>query len=324
MLEWNALLSGYIGQLILLVAVIFIRLMTDRFIPMEPMYYFRLYCDLLARKVNKASHSNKQLIISGTIATLVTILPLVSLFALFELFVDVLWLWNAFLLWLALGWFATKYDANRVSKALKNKQTQLARESIKHRLLRKTANLSPLGLSKATIETNILRFNAEFVCVVFYALLFNPLIAITYRLLYEIHLSWNPSYVQFQYFGKPIKKVVAIMQWPVSRFIGFVSIITSGSGNLMLMFRMTSNSFWHLSSTYLLQCHALMLGVSLGGPAIYNELKVRRPIANNLGRQPCAEDISKSLQHLNTLFMFILTLLILIAGFSLLNFIESK
>ena len=304
------LLDGFYGELLLLFAVILIRSIGDKLIPLNPLRYFRLYSTLLANKVNKPTHSNTQLKTSGIAACLVTIVPIVIILWTFELLVELVWLWHGLLLWMSVGWFSTKYEAKVVHSALIRNQKQYAKDRLSNHVLRQTDALSPLGLSKAAIESSLFRFNSEFFTVAFCYLLLGPLAAFTYRLLYEMHLSWNPKLPRFRHFGQLVTTMVNLIQWPMAKLISLVSIFSANGGHLTLFLRLTAPYFWRQSSFYLLQSHALSLGIALGGPAIYEKNKTRTVVANPQGRQPAAEDIVKSISHLHAIIYFAAMLLI--------------
>jgi len=310
-------ITGFSFSVLLLFSVLLVKFIVTRFSDPQPLAYFRFYCQRLADKVNKSGNSQQQQAIAGLVAIVVTLLPLLVILWLFEAFIEVPWLWQGLLLYLALGSLNLGESSLIVAKALSGQQKYLARETLAPWLLRDTEQLSPMGLSKSCIEAQLLHHCALLFTVSFYFLLGGALAAIGYRLLLEMHFSWNIKRQQFLYFGRPANHLIKILQWlPVRLFACLLILFTSGT-NLVLFTRLLKPYFFRLNNDLLIYSFALTLGIKLGGVASYDQQKLRRTAFNDPGRQPEPADIIhagkriKQLSYICSLLVVFMALLLL-------------
>ncbi|WDD99664.1 cobalamin biosynthesis protein [Thalassomonas actiniarum] len=311
-------ITGLSFSVLLLFSVLLVKFIVTRFSDPRPLHYFRFYCQRLSDKVNNSSNSQNQQHIAGLVAILVTLSPLLVILWLFEAFIEVPWLWQGLLLYLALGSLSLGETSLSVAKALAAQQKYLARETLTPWLLRDTRQLSPMGLAKACIESQLLHHCAQLFTVSFFFLIGGGLAAIAYRLLLEMHFSWNVKRQRFLHFGQSADQLVKILQWlPVRLFVLLLLLFTSGK-NLVLFTRLLRPYFFRLNNDLLIYCFALTLGIKLGGVASYDQQKLRRPAFNDPGRQPEPADIihaGKRIKQLSVIcsFFLLFTVVLLLA-----------
>jgi adenosylcobinamide-phosphate synthase len=290
------ILSSYSYQLLVLLAVITSKATISHFIRHEPLRFFQFYCQRLSDKVNKLQNSPKQQIIAGFIAVLVTLLPIVIILYLFEAFIEVNILWQALLLYIAMGSFGLAQTNKIIAQALVSKQNYFAKQTLKPWVLRETEPLSSLGLSKGCIEMQLLRTLQQGYAVAIIFLIGGPLAAISYRLLLEMHYCWNTKLVSYKYFGLYCKRLVNLLQWLPVRIFSTLLIFTSIGKNFVLFWRLSKQHFFQLDNNIALLLLALNLEVKLGGVALYDDQnqgkqKIRKVSFNDLARQPQITDI---------------------------------
>lgn len=114
-------LSPFSYQLLILLTVILIKAIVSHFIPHEPLRAFQFYCQKLSDKVNKSKNSPKQQAIAGLVAIVVTLLPIATILWMFEVLVEVNFLWQALLLYVAIGSFGLTQANKNVAQALTSK-----------------------------------------------------------------------------------------------------------------------------------------------------------------------------------------------------------
>ncbi|WDE12451.1 cobalamin biosynthesis protein CobD/CbiB [Thalassomonas haliotis] len=311
-------ITGFSFSVLLLFSVLLVKFIVTRFSDPRPLHYFRFYCQRLADKVNKSSNSENQQNIAGLVAIIVTLVPLLVILWLFEAFIEVPWLWQGLLLYLALGSLSQGETSLSLAKALSAQQKYLARETLTPWLLRDTQELSPMGLSKASIEAQLLHHCALLFTVSFYFLIGGGLAAIGYRLLLEMHFSWNIKRQRFRHFGRQANQLVKILQWLPARLLVLLLLIFCSGKNPVLFTRLLRGHFFRLSNDILIYCFALVLGIKLGGVASYDQQKLRRPAFNDLGRQPEPADIihaGKRIKQLSIIcsFLLLFTVVLLLA-----------
>lgn len=315
------LANELLGQCILLFAVLLICRFTPLRYSADFYRYFRFYCARLADKVNKPERTNKQQFIAGIIALVVTLVPLAVILYLFEDLVEIPWIWHAILLWLAVGWHQVRYQSLEIADALKRGQKQLAREKLAPWVLRQTDRLSPVGLVKATIEMHSVKAQQQLFAVIFYYLVAGPLAALIYRLILEMHYSWNPKLERFRFFGACATALTNLFQWLPCRIVTILMLLILSGKHFSLFCRLLSKDFFSAKSALLVHCHALSLGVQLSSPAMYQGIKLRKPVFNDKGRPPEIQDIRKSVDVLEQIQIIIclVALFVAVLNFTLLN-----
>lgn len=289
-------LSSFSYQLLILLVVIVCKTIISHFIQHEPLQFFQFYCQKLSDKVNKAQNTPQQQTIAGAVAILVTLLPIAIILYLFEAFIEVEILWQALLLYLAIGSLGITGISKTIAQALVAKQNYLAKQTLKPWVLRETEPLSSLGLSKGCIEMQLLRTLQQGYAVAVIFLIGGPLAAISYRLLLEMHYCWNTKLTTYRYFGLYSKHLINILQWLPVRIYALLLLFTSIGKNFTLFWRLSKQHFFQLNNNIALLLLALSLEVKLGGVALYTEpnqtkQKLRKASFNDLARQPQVTDI---------------------------------
>jgi adenosylcobinamide-phosphate synthase len=298
--------------LIMLLVILFKWLLT-RAIAHQPLHFFRFYCQRLASKVNKQSNPHNQQFIAGSLASIITFTPLIIILALFENLVALPWLWQGFLLYLAIDGLNINSENKKMAQDIFANQNYQAKQLLQRYVLRKTENLSATGLSKAAIEMQLLVVIQLLITPIFFYLTFGALAAISYRILLEMHYSWNIKRQEFQYYGRFINRLVALLQWLPCRLFSILMIISSLGNNAVLFSRLISNHFFKLNNNLPINLFALLINRKLGGVAIYDHTKLRRLGFNEVAQQPEPRDILVASQKITQLLIMLLMLVIFMA-----------
>ena len=294
-----AALNNFSHSVIILLSVVVLKKLTSLLLPLKPLAFFQFYCNQLANKVNKRENSHSQQRVAGIAGILITLFPLYTIIWLFEAFIEVNWLWQALLLYFSFGSFQIGRYTRKIGKYLHNNQKYEAKQQLKLLVLRETEQLSPMGISKASIEMSLLRLSQEYFTVAILFLAFGPLIAFMYRLLLEMHYSWNIKKSGFYHFGISSNQLVQLVQWFPARILTALILLSSLGQNMMLNFRLTSRYFFKLNNDAPIAALAFAIGAKLGGVAIYNGIKLRKRSFNDQGRQPEVLDINKASSRLS-------------------------
>ncbi|NQY34844.1 MAG: cobalamin biosynthesis protein [Alteromonadaceae bacterium] len=306
-------LNTFSYSVTILLSVILVKALISSFHIHEPLTFFRFYCDRLADKVSKTSSSKSQQSISGLVSIIVSLAPLLIIIWLFEAFVTVKWLWQSMLLYIAVGGFGLTSRTKNIAIALTANQKYLAKQTIQPLVLRDTSSLSNMGISKTCIEMQLLQTLQQGFIVCFYFLIAGPLAALTYRLLLEMHYSWNVKCERFAFFGAHCKQIVSILQWLPVRLFTLILLFGSLGKNFILFWRLIQKHILKLNNDVLLHCLALNLGIRLGGVAMYDGIKLRRTAFNDQAKQPEPSDIIYASRHIKQVLITSLTCLILSA-----------
>ncbi|QOL26059.1 cobalamin biosynthesis protein [Thalassotalea sp. LPB0316] len=304
-MQWFEQLPYLVGQICLLFAVIATKAIVTRLSEVEPLQAFAFFCQQLAKKVNKpAQNSPNQQVISGFVAILITICPIVIILWLFADFILIPELWQAMLLFFALGGFGVKRQSLKMAQAIKGQNTYQAKQDAQRLLLRKTDNLSSLGLTKANIEAQILHFLQQQFVVALLFLSFGALSALSYRLLLVMHQQWNIKQPDFNDFGQPIHRLINLITWLPSRLLGIMMLLTSIGQNFLLKWRLARGHFFKLNNDFVIHLFALNLGVCLGGVAMYQDTKLRRVSFNESAKPSEISDVINASKQVLTLQLF--------------------
>jgi len=299
-------LSAFSYQLLILLTVIVSKMTISHFVSHEPLRFFQFYCQKLSDKVNKPQNSQNQQTIAGLIAIVVTLPPIMIILWLFESFVEVNLLWQGLLLYIAIGSFGLTKVSKGLVQAITAKQSHLAKQTLAPWVLRETEPLSSLGLSKACIEMQLLRTLQQGYAVAFIFMTLGPLMAVTYRLLLEMHYCWNTKLIMHKSFGLYSKRLVNFIMWVPTRIFSLLLLFSSLGRNFILFWNLSRTQFFQLNNNIALQLLALNLAVKLGGVAMYDDKKntkekLRKISFNDLARQPEATDILQANKSIHTI-----------------------
>ncbi|MCJ8318610.1 MAG: cobalamin biosynthesis protein [Colwellia sp.] len=309
-------INHFSSTVLLLFVVILIKGLMTRLVNHQPLSFFNFYCKKLSEKVNKAKNPAKQQSIAGFIALVITLAPLIVILSLFEMFIEVPWLWQGCLLYLAIGPFNLATSSKSVAQALVANQNYLAKQTLQPLVLRETEQLSKMGLSKSCIEMQLLKTLQQNFVVIFYFLMFGPLFAFSYRLLLEMHYSWNIKQTAFSSFGQQASILVNLIQWLPVRLFTLLMLIMHSKQNLLLSWRLIKGKIFRLNNDIALHCLALNLQVRLGGVAIYHDEKLRKTSFNDQARQPEPTDIIHTSTQLKYTLIICAVMLIMISVFA--------
>jgi adenosylcobinamide-phosphate synthase len=309
-------ISPFTSSVVVLYGVVLIKFFMSYLASHEPLQFYRFFCDQLAKKVNKSRNNARQRNISGFIGILVTLAPLIIILWLFEAFVEAKWLWQSFLLYLALGNLHLGKTSKEIAKLIVSNKNFEAKRLLKPWLLRDTEQLSSLGLAKCCIEMLLLRAMQNLFTVSLVFLIFGPLAALVSRLLIEMHYSWNNKNNNFQPFGQSVAFIVNIIQWLPTRIFSLILLFSCIGKNFILFFRLSRPYFFQLNNSYALNLFALSLEIKLGGVAMYQGVKLRKTSYNDHGRQPQATDIIHASKRINQVFYFCFLFLALLGLFT--------
>lgn len=258
----------------------------------NPLTFARLLANRMAGKVNKdRSHSVMQQRTSGSLALLVLLLPLATLLLILLSFASFPFFFDALLLLIAIQFQGIRQRTSKVSRCLHRQQKALARDALAPLVLRETSNLSPLGIAKASIESLLLRYTYQYVCVVFWYLLLGGVAALCYRLLLEFSWCWNKKHRQFNHFGHPAAAMLTLLQWLPIRLSAASFALAEGIAGAWRGAKQRKVN----QRSFLLAIIGGALGIELSGPVYYDKQKIRLP---KLGgpRQVRHGDIQRALQ----------------------------
>jgi adenosylcobinamide-phosphate synthase len=270
----NTLISEQLLPFWVLLLIIFV----ERYIHWPDKYHPISFIKALAlgmqvKVLSSDSNSIRQEKISGSLACIVLLLPFFAILVVFKYLSEYPVFFEALMLLVALRFQNIPKQTNKVTAALAKNKKMLARHALSQIVIRETANMSPLGMVKSNIESLLLRYSYQYCTVVFWYLLTGGVGAITYRLIYELSLSWNSKLAKFKYFGQPVRNLSYILQWLPSKLasLSFVIAVNIRQGSSALFQRLS----YQCNHLFVLNLCGASLNIELGGPAYYGQQKVR-------------------------------------------------
>lgn len=232
-----------------------------------------------------------QLRLSGALALVTLSLPLILIVATLLLFAEFTVFFDGVFLLVALQFTPTLVGSKAIQAALTGRKKALARNLLARWTLRETHSLSHLGICKATIESLLLRYCYQYLCVLFWYFIAGGAGAIMYRLAYEAAQSWNVKLTAFRHYGMAASRLCFLLQWLPVRITAVLFGLTV---NINRAFSALQQHRQQRSShTLLLTCCGGALDVELGGPAYYNGHKTRLPTCGGT-RAPELIDIGRA------------------------------
>ncbi|REL25537.1 cobalamin biosynthesis protein CbiB [Thalassotalea euphylliae] len=309
-MTWLTALPPPFESLFLLLAVLLVKRVLQTIAAHNPWQFFQFFCYQLANKVNKVENGQSQQSISGFVAVVVTFTPLFVILWLFADFVAVPHLWQALLLYFALGSLTLVPTAKKIIKALSTGDNYKAKQTLKPLVLRETEQLSAMGLSKATIEVLIVKHMQLTVSVILIYLVAGPLAAVSYRLLLEMHYAWNPKRPNMATFGGFANALSQVLTWLPSRLFLLAGLLLSFGQQSTLLWRLTLPKFFQLNNDALIQFFAIALNIKLAGVAMYDGKKLRRTEFNSKGRAPDRNAVAQSYQFIGRINTLLVVLVI--------------
>jgi len=239
------------------------------------------------------------------------IAPNLVILIIFREFVYYPELFDAIILYFCIQFSSNIQRFQHIRRALLTAKKKLARDLLSPMVLRETAPLSDLGVSKAAIESLLLRFHYQALVCFFLFIVLGPFALLTYRLCYELHLVWNPKLEAYREFGKPMAKVVMLFQWIPIRLNSLLTVfVTRGFGIVKYLRQFRLSKPWNEShGAVLLRANHYALNINLSGAVFYEGRKVRR--SKFIGRgEPTGKFMQNALALINRILLVNLLLLL--------------
>lgn len=167
--------------------------------------------------------------------------------------------------------------AQPLAQQLRLGHKKLARDTLSKLTIRDTDALSSYGIAKASIESMLERYAAQFFGVAFWYLLSGLPFAIMLWLGNELARHWHIDKPKLATFGRAAHYVAALMMLPVNAMLGF-TLSCYGALSAPWKLRHQLQGQWDKRNRQWLQlCFACSLGVQLSGPWQLAGQRIERP-----------------------------------------------
>jgi adenosylcobinamide-phosphate synthase len=274
----QTLINTLLSEHFLLFWVLLLVVLIERYLPwpekFHPISFIKaLAIGMQAKVLFVDQNSIGQQRVSGALACIVLLFPFCSILVVCKYLSEYPIFFEALMLLVALRFKDIIRQTHRVTSALTKQQKMLARHALSQIVLRETQKMSSLGIVKANIESVLLRYSYQYCTVVFWYLITGGVGALTYRLIYELSLCWNNKLLRFKYFGQPVRYVVNVLQWLPNKLacLSIMLAVNISRGSAALFQRVS----YQCNHLFVLNVCGASLGIELGGPACYEQQKVR-------------------------------------------------
>lgn len=248
--------------------------------------------------------------ISSVLLNLMIILPLgVLLWCMYNL-VPFDFLYDSIILIFCFDYSSLRHYAKEVSYQLRNGNNKEAKNALHPFVLREVDKLSSMGLAKATTESLPLNFLVGVYVPLFWYLLAGPTTAFFASILMMLNKAFNPKLPRNNYFGKLNYSLASIITFVPGIIMILMLQIVCPSSSIKLALTQ-KNYHPNKISAIIIALIGFNLGISLGGPRIYNGQKIRYAhIGGNTDPAPVHIDITYRRIRNSILLLALLILLV--------------
>lgn len=252
------------------------------------------WCERLVRKSDSSCDSDKIMRAKGALSVLLLLLPFVLLSAALAAFPRWGLLFQAILLYFAIGATSLAQHARAVGNALKNNDLDLARSSVAMIVSRDTSAMQETDIAKATVESVLENGSDAVFAAIFWFLLLGAPGAIMYRLANTLDAMWGYRTARYLHFGWAAARLDDVLNWVPARLTALTYTLLGNRFVAWRCWRSQGSRWYSPNAGPVMAAGAGALTIELGGPATYHgELKYRPTLGE--GCEPCGSDIERAI-----------------------------
>ncbi|MCQ4307665.1 adenosylcobinamide-phosphate synthase CbiB [Pseudomonas stutzeri] len=230
----------------------------------------------------------------GVTAWCLAVLPLTAIASLLSLLPAIGWLIEILLLYLALGLRSLGEHLVPVALALRNGDLAEARRRVGFIVSRDTGELDEQGVARAATESALENgSDAVFAALFWFAIAGAPGVVL-YRLSNTLDAMWGYRTERFERFGWAAARIDDALNFIPARLVALTYAVLGQTRQAWRCWRRQAPLWDSPNAGPVMAAGAGALGVSLGGPAIYQDVLHQRPVLGE-GDAPGARDIERAL-----------------------------
>ncbi len=179
---------------------------------------------------------------------------------------------------------------------------------------RDTSGLDGAGINRAVLETMSENLSDGVIAPLFYLVLGGiPLMAI-YKAINTMDSMIGYRNDRFEYFGRAAARLDDLANYIPSRITAVLMVIVSGKYSVFAIIQKYARLHESPNAGYPESALAGILGIRLGGPAVYHGYEKRKAWLGTQEREPAVEDLYKTV-IINRRSLYLFTFLILIVRY---------
>jgi adenosylcobinamide-phosphate synthase len=256
----------------------------------HPLAGFGRLADAIERAFNRSARRRA----SGVCACILAVAPWTALAAWGRGNGLAGWLFDAALLYLALGGRSLAEHAGRVAADLRAGDLAAAREHVGRIVSRDTTGLDAPGVAKACVESTLENGNDAVFGALFWFALFGGAGAVLFRLSNTLDAMWGYKTERFLRFGWAAARIDDSLNYVPARLTAASYALLGQTRAALVCWRRQAPAWESPNAGPVMAAGAGSLGIALGGPAIYHGEVEERP-ALGAGRAADGGDISRAL-----------------------------
>jgi adenosylcobinamide-phosphate synthase len=242
----------------------------------QPWPLLHVLAQRIATKVNKASDSQAQQRLAGSLALILLVVPLLVLAWALRHLSEWPAGFDALLLYLCLDHRHFSSQVTIVAGSLQRQQLQLAKDQLQPMLRRDCGQLSATGLAKAGVEVLAQRQLRHFAAVLFWFLVAGAVTALAWRLVVELQQAWSGKITNQRHFGSAVSRLGRLMLWPVCWLQGALVAMLFRFVQSVRYFRNSQQAGLPAAQRWYLSAWSAGLQRNLAGPVMIQGVKIRR------------------------------------------------
>ncbi len=245
--------------------------------------------------------------VRGLMAVALLLIPF-TLIALVVAWLPMSALFEAVLLYIAIGWRSLGEHARNVHDALIADDLPTAQQRVGYMVSRDTATLDEQGVAKATVESVLENGNDAIFGVIFWFVIAGAPGVVLFRLSNTLDAMWGYRNQRYLRFGWAAARLDDLLNYIPARLTAFSYAVVGNYQRAMRCWRTQGNGWKSPNAGPVMAAGAGSINVQLGGAAVYHGIEQLRPPLGE-GDEPTASHIDKALHLINRTLILWVTLL---------------
>jgi adenosylcobinamide-phosphate synthase len=264
----------------------------------HPLVGFGNLASQLELVLNKQESANKKIL--GAAAVLISILPFVGLTIAITLTLTLTvtlkqwaWIFDALVLYFAIGTRSLVEHATAVSAALKQDDLVGARLAVSKIVSRETSQMQAADAARAAIESVLENGNDAIFAPIFWFLLLGAPGAVLLRLSNTLDAMWGYKNDRYLHFGWAAARLDDVLMFIPARLTALTYALCGHAQSALHCWWQQGRQWYSPNAGPVMASGAGALQVSLGGDAVYGGKLKERP-ALGCGKEPEYQDIDRA------------------------------
>jgi len=244
----------------------------------------------------KPLRRSRSLVLRGALSWLLLVLPLPIFYYFILSDLPIYWqvLLDSLILYLAIGLTSLEQHAMQVFRPLQQDNLRQARHFTGYLVSRKTKQLSPQEMARATVESMLENGHDGVIASLIYYLIGGIPLVIAHRLANTLDAMWGYKTAQFYSFGYASARADDLLGFVTGKCSTLLYALQRPSCPSIKNAYRQGNQYKSHNGGWVIAAGATVMAISLGGRAIYHGQTVLS-VTLGAGREVCVDDIPRSI-----------------------------